>query len=145
MAYTKEYLQTSRKLRRLVQDIVGDSQDDVEKIHLVASWIQDSIKCESPILALHPIRWDTKDILKHGSASALELNLLLAQMLRTAGLEADPVFLFSSRSMSFRDVGKLNHAIVLCENRGEPIFADVNLSSCTLRPCHIFRSLSKVC
>lgn len=84
-------LKSSKHTRRKVEELTNSSMTPLEKIKTLYSYVASSIEWnrEMGIFADQSL----KDVLNTNKGSSVEINLLLVQLLREAGINADPVLL----------------------------------------------------
>jgi hypothetical protein len=87
----------------VVRKITEKQQDKLQKMSAVYSWVQKEMKWNG-----YEQMWPARSLIKarnDGTGTNAEINLILVNMLRTAGIQADPVIL------STRDNGPVNQVL----------------------------------
>jgi len=122
------FLHTDRKVENLAHEIIGDERYQDKKIELIYNYVRDSIvTTEYKGLYSSEIRNPTA-ILKTGSGSRVEKNLLTLSLLQSVGIDAEPL-LISLRSHGLINeihprLRAFNHLLVYAETYREKYFLD---------------------
>lgn len=130
----REYMQNesfglrlnNNRIRRIVHDLPLEGKTETEKTELIYNFVRGSMKWngEYQTVALNPLH--TAFERREGSSG--EINLILLDMLKEAGINAQPVIL-STRSHGkiqqiFPIFSQFNHVIVVAKLESGPILID---------------------
>jgi hypothetical protein len=77
-----------------LDDILGSDASDISKMEAVFNYVQESFTWNGQYQIY--ISRDLNSIPENGSASGGEINLILINLLRKAGFDADPVLILTS-------------------------------------------------
>jgi hypothetical protein len=128
--FLKEYCGASGPLKKTVKSITAGITDPRAQIDSIFTYVSSRFHPVSTDLTLQPMHYNLKDLIAAGTGNGFELNVLLSEMLHTAGIPAWPVFINTADRPSYRDLGRFNHAIVLCDLNGELLFLDACFPGC---------------
>ncbi|HEY4786393.1 MAG TPA: DUF3857 domain-containing protein [Bacteroidales bacterium] len=130
---TKRWLDSERFGKRLMKGVDFKPQFDtnaseIDKIKSIYQYVKDNVQWDGTY-SMYTDR-DLSDILKKKTGSSGEINLLLINLLRRSGINANPVILRT------RDMGRpenvypvhnqFNHVIAFVESGGQQLFLDAS-------------------
>ncbi len=129
-------IKTASALKEIVDDVTSDSQTEKEKIITLYRYVRDHMVWDNEYRLY--INDDVGDVYKEGSGNGSEINMILVQLLREAGIDADPMIL-STRSHGqildiFPIIDQFNHAIAYAVVDSAEYMLDASLKN---KPYHI--------
>jgi hypothetical protein len=126
-----KYLHRSVAGNRIIDSIAGGSHNEAKRIKAVYQFVRNTYRWNGEFSMF--ARQDFKDFIHNRMGSSAEINLILTDLLRQAGIKADPLLVRT------RDLGvpekmypvknQFNHVIVLAEIKGIRILLDATSGS----------------
>ena len=130
-----KYLQRSMAGRNLMDSITGGSQDEVKRIAAVYQYVRSSFRWNGEFTMF--ASQDMNEFIRNGTGSSAEINLMLVNLLRQAGIKADPLLVRTSDQgmpeKMYPVKNQFNHVIAVVEIRGNRVLLDATSGSTDMR------------
>lgn len=139
--FLNDYSSRSRKMRKLVKDLVSGLTDPQARAEALYAWVATNVKSDVSERYLQPRHPKVTKVFNKKTATPCEVNLLLIEMLRMANLKAWPVLISTREHVSFQNSGQFNHIIILLEleHNNEYVYLDASCEDC------LFATLPALC
>jgi hypothetical protein len=132
------YLLKSYGGNRLMDSITRKSPIEIERLETIFDFVRKTVRWNGEFSMLAD--QDFNDFLRHRTGSSVEINLLLVNLLRQAGISADPLLIRTSDrgfpEKMFPVKGQFNHVIAVAEIDGTQILLDAVSGSADLNKLH---------
>jgi len=123
-------LNTKKKSKEIVQQIISEGDNEKTKIKKIYRWVQQNLSWNRKY-RLFPER-NFKEIIKDGNASSGEINLVLVRLLKSAGLDANPLIISTKRhgliTKVYPLIHQFNHSLAQVNLNGKDILMDATSS-----------------
>jgi hypothetical protein len=123
---------------RLMDSITRKSPIEIERLETIFDFVRRTVRWNGEFSML--AGQDYNDFLRHRTGSSAEINLLLVNLLRQAGISADPLLIRTSDrgfpEKMFPVKGQFNHVIAVVEIDGTQILLDAVSGSADLNKLH---------
>lgn len=130
--YMLEYVKTGKGLRRKARSLTADQETEMDKLEALYDYIVAELTVDPSGHDLRPLNTTLKQLYRKKKGKPFELNLMLVEMLKIAGLKAAPILISTREKISFRKSGRFNHMITRVEIDGEDMLVDVSSTECPL-------------
>jgi hypothetical protein len=113
-------------LKDVVQPLIANAQDPLEKSHRIFEYVRDNIKCTAH--SGRSLSQSLKEVLKNKKGNVADINLLLAAMLNYADIKTTPVLLSTKEhgyvSTIYPVLSRFNYVVLYAEIGGQNYFLD---------------------
>lgn len=130
--YVIDYVKTSKSLRKKARSLTADQETELAKLEALYDYIAAEFTVDPSGYDMRPHNQTLKQLYKKKIGKPFELNLLLVEMLKIAGLKAAPILISTREKISFRKSGQFNHMITRVEIGGQDMLVDVSSTECPL-------------
>ncbi|RYY92411.1 MAG: transglutaminase domain-containing protein, partial [Chitinophagaceae bacterium] len=125
--FGRKFDQNNPWLDDVMQPMMKGTQ--LEQARAIYAYVRDKIKCEGNSGSVY-LTQSVRDVLRKGSATVSDVNLLLVTMLRHAGIQADPVMLSTRENgfvyTLFPMLNRFNYVITIATIDGQTIYLDAS-------------------
>ena len=122
----KNVLGRKKQAKNFIQQIISEKDSDKEKIKKIYSWVQNNLNWNGEYRLFPENKFEA--IIKAGRGSSSEINLVLVRLLKSAGLEANPIAISTKRNGLITKVYPLyyqfNHLLAQVEIDGKDLLMD---------------------
>ncbi|MFH1687982.1 MAG: DUF3857 domain-containing protein [bacterium] len=128
--FLDDYTKTTKTMRKKIRAQVGDVEPPLDRMRAIYSWIQSEFALDTTGYELRPRHDNMKALFKKQIGMPFELNILLVEALKIAGLDAWPVLISTVNKIPFRKSGVFNHMLAMVDIDGRTVFLDASAAGC---------------
>jgi len=130
--YLDEYFKKTKDMRKKTKKLISGLDNRRAKVEAIYNFVSKEYEVDSTGYVLRPRHNNMKNLYKKKIGMPFEVNLLLVQMLRIAGIKSWPVLISTRSKPSFRMTGQFNHMLTLVDIWGEALYLDASAKNCPL-------------
>jgi hypothetical protein len=122
-----------RRPRQLLTDALKEASGLTsarEKTRHLFEFVRDEYRADGKGYRLRPAKNNLREFFEKKIGAPFELNLLLVEMLKVAGIDARPVLVSTRDQVDFHRTARFNHIIVYAGNDEGGIFMDASSKAC---------------
>jgi len=124
--FLNEYVNVNRSMKKKFIKIAPKKDPTDLKIQNICNYLRSEYNVDSTGYYLRPTHSRLKNLYKKKYGMPFEINLLMVEMLKSAGVKAYPVLISTRDKLSFEKTGEFNHMLVMVVVGDENLFFDAS-------------------